>query len=91
MNELLKEVYSKGYNIYQYINAFKKKQKLREDLPEDIYIKTCHDFLTYKDTIKTPYIYFQAMMKKNSANYFSICEQAVDKSVNTNLLKELGL
>ncbi len=91
LKEKLKEVYSKGYNIYQYINAFKKTSKLREDLPEEIYIKTCQDFLTYQDTIKQPYIYFRAVMKKNSANYFANREQKEDKTVNTNLLRRLGL
>ena len=92
LKEATRACYKRGYNIYSWLNRFKKDAKLREDLPEEIYIKTCQDFITNKDKIKTPYPYFQAMMKKNSANYFS--QQSGKKeedTVNTNLLRSLGL
>ena len=89
--ELKVEVYKNGYNIYSYINAFKKRQKLREDLPDEIYMQTCMDFLTYKDKIHNPFPYFQRMMKENSRNYFASQNQGHKEVVNHNLLGRLGL
>jgi len=75
------EIYSKGYNIYQFINSFYKRSRLRDPLPEEVLEKTCRDFFAQaeKGVINTPFVYFLAILKKNSAQYhanqnMSICK-----------------
>ena len=93
LQEITRSCYKKGYNIYSWLNRFKKDANLREDLPEEVIIRSCRIFLKAIDQskVKVPYKYFQAIMHQNKSGYFASKQTVKDKTVNTNLLKELGL
>lgn len=84
-----RKVYSKGYNIYAYIGRFKKYSKLREELPEQVLLRTCQDFLTHEDHIRQPFPYFLRLVRIHSEEYFSKKEQVKDETVNTQLIGDL--
>ena len=71
--ELMEQVYSQGFNIYQLINKFKKDAKWRKDenIPDDVLIKICEQYKKDKNSIRDPYPWFIKVLKMESAAFFS--------------------
>jgi hypothetical protein len=71
--ELMDQVYSQGFNIYQLINKFKKDAKWRKDenIPDDVLIKICEQYKKDKNSIRDPYPWFIKVLKMESAAFFS--------------------
>lgn len=71
--ELMEQVYSQGFNIYQLINKFKKDAKWRKDenIPDDVLIKICEQYQKDKNSIRDPYPWFIKVLKMESASFFA--------------------
>lgn len=76
-----KEVYAKGFNIYQMISKLKKQMKLVVDFPDEVIIDTCNEFLRCKnkEEIKKDYTWFVRVFKHKSGQYFANQHQQESK------------
>lgn len=68
---LMKEVYKRKINIYQYINRTKKELKRVDHFPSSVIIGVCKDFMCYHDRGKVVnnYPYFIRLLKHHSAQW----------------------
>ena len=80
VKELMKEVYGKGFNIYQCLNRLKKELKLTEDFPAQAIIWTCESYLHTKTPIAEPYPWFVRVFTESSRRYFFEKNRKVDKN-----------
>jgi len=69
--ELLAEVKKKGINIYMLLNLYKKRSKLRVDIPEEVIHSLCTAYLENDRPIRSDFPYFLQMLKKKTEEYFS--------------------
>ncbi len=71
VEKICKEVFGKGFNIYQNINRVKKELNLRESFPDDVIIGVCRQYLERTEPLEQPYPWFVVALKNQSAQYFS--------------------
>lgn len=93
--ELLKEVHHKGLNIYMMLGLFKKRSKLKPEIPEEVIDNVCGHYLNNKKTIEKDFPYFLAVLKSESSKYFAERNQKDHSEIKNspsafkNILKEI--
>ncbi len=93
--DLMKQVYDKGFNIYSALNHTKKKLNMREDFPSDVIDKVCQCYLDKPpgNVPKMQYAWFTVSLKEASRDWFATKEQErhaeYKKQFNPQSLKEI--
>jgi hypothetical protein len=80
--EKMKEVYSKGFNIYQCLARLKKKLKLTEDFPCEAIIQTCDEYLKNPGAVRQKWPWFLRVFEQHSRDYFANRQVEESKQYN---------
>lgn len=67
---LMSEVYRKGLNIHLMLNLFRKRSKLKPEIPEKVIQEVCREFLYNEKAIRS-FPYFLIVLKEKSNKYFA--------------------
>ena len=68
----MKEVYEKGFNIYQLENRLRNEMKpISGTFPDEVIQGVCRDFLNREEKIKAPWPWFLKTFKMQSDDYFA--------------------
>ena len=78
MKQLLKEVYTKGFNIHAMLNRYKKAKGYA--LPDDVIIKVCQSYLK-NPAIKNPWSWFTIAVKEASRDHFAGKNQKISNDI----------
>lgn len=96
LEQIKKQVHSKGFNISMMINKFKKSQRDRKalyEIPEEVYILVCEEILEKLEhySIKQPWPYFMKVLTLKSHEHFANKNQKEhkDKSFNRKMPESL--
>ena len=68
---LLKAVYEKKFNIYAMLNLFKKRSKLKPEIPESVIQEVCLQYLSMSADVDNTFPYFLKVLKMKTAEYFA--------------------
>jgi hypothetical protein len=70
-DELMKQVYRNGFNMYAAINKLKKTCKVPPELPPEVIIKVCELYLKEKASINKLWAWFLKSIEMASKQYFA--------------------
>jgi len=67
----LKDIYSKGVNVYMFINKTKKKLKRVDNFPPEVIIEVCKEYTRFKnlDKIRHDYLWFIRVLQQKSGEW----------------------
>ena len=68
---LMTEVKKEGLNIWAMLGLFKRRSKLKPDIPDEVIKKVCLQYLHYKEKIDNSFPYFLQVLKRESEQYFA--------------------
>jgi len=74
LNNLLKQIHAKGFNISMLLNKLAKIRKERKTIyaiPEEVKLEVCKNILSNIDNIKKPWPYFMKVLEMKSQDYFA--------------------
>lgn len=64
-------VKDQGFNIFAMLHLFRKRSKLREEIPEEVISLVCDEYIKNHGNIKKDFPYFLQVIKKQSGLYFA--------------------
>ena len=82
LQEYIKAVHDKGFNISMMINTFKKKQRDRGatyQVPDEVYADVCIEYLKRGDNIDHSYPYFMKVLVMKSQDSCANASQKYEK------------
>ncbi len=69
--ELIEKVRKQGLNIWAMLGLFKKRSKLRVEIPEEVVESVCQEYLKRGHSLEHSFPYFLQVLKNKSEQYFA--------------------
>lgn len=68
---LLEKCKSLGFNLWPMLHIFKRRSKLKPEIPDEVVEAVCLEYIKRGSQIKSGFPYFLMVLKRKSADYFS--------------------
>lgn len=69
--EMLRIVKAEGFNVWAMLHIFKRRSKLKPDIPDEVVQMICAEYLKKKGAVRADFPYFLEVLKRKSADYFA--------------------
>ena len=90
LNLKIKYLKDKGLNIYMLVGVFKKRSKLKPDIPEEVIEAVCDEYIKRGDRINGTFPYFLIVLQQKSGEYFAKQNsEKINEKPNMQLLKDV--
>ncbi len=78
---LASECKEQGFNIWAMHGLFRKRSKLREEIPDEVINSVCREYLNRKGTIRADFPYFLMVLKRKSQEHFAQKNRAEHEAI----------
>lgn len=68
---LLAECKEQGFNVWPMIAIFKRRSKLKPEIPDEVIQEVCKEYLNRKGQIRADFPYFLTVLKRKSSDFFA--------------------
>lgn len=69
--DIAKRVQAEGFNVYALINKYRRLSKISPQIPDEVILRICKNYLINKDKIKNKWPWFLKTLAEETRIYFA--------------------